>query len=161
MVTPPPPAPDRPKAWLAGLGFAVLGFLSALFIIWNARGTGWWLVVVSAGIASFLSGVFFWRAFSSRDGNISYPRAALAGAFVGALSHPPAWYIAILLSWITGTKGYGEIRALGPADGLWACLVMSFWSLLLAGWLTVPAGVVAGLGYLALHRLRKGRTSGA
>ncbi|MCC6129097.1 MAG: hypothetical protein IT186_04150 [Acidobacteria bacterium] len=159
MMTSPPDEPERPSALLAGLAFGTMGLAAALFVLWNGRATGWWVVVFSAGLASFLAGVFFWRVFSSRDGRISFPRAGLAGAFAGALSHPLAWYIAILVSLLTGTKGYGEIRVLGPIDGLWASLVMSFWSLLLIGWITVPAGVLAGLLYLGLHRRLSRRNS--
>ncbi len=142
-------------AWAAGLAFGVAGASSAVFVLWYARGTGWWLIPVGATLSAFLCGVFSWRVFSSRNGDISYLRAGLAGALAGVVSHPVTWYLAILLSLVTGVTGYGEMRVLGPGDGLWASLVFSFWSLLLAGWITVPLGAVTGIGVLWAHRRRQ------
>jgi hypothetical protein len=136
----------------------VIGFLSALFVLWYAQGDGWWVLLLGASLSAFLTGVFFWRVFSGRDGSISFPRAGFAGAFVGAFSHPLAWYVAILASLLTGAKGYGSIRIFGPGDGLWASLVFSAWSLLIIGWLTIPAGAMAGVALLWFYRRGSSRS---
>jgi hypothetical protein len=57
----------------------------------------------------------------------------------------------------TGGRLGGEAGAIDPLSATWAALACVFWSLLLFGWLTLPAGAALGAGY-AKWRRDRGRT---
>jgi hypothetical protein len=77
------------------------------------------LISSSSGAAAFGVSFLFWRIFCASPQRISGRRGALVGLLTGVFAHPVAWYLAIV----------------------WFYAGMS---LLLMGWLTVPAGGMVG-----------------
>jgi hypothetical protein len=63
---------------------------------------------------------------------------------IGLLSHPLAWYLAILWHYLSGDRASTGDEPLDPIMGITDSFVFSFWSLLLAGWLTIPVGAALG-----------------
>ena len=66
------------------------------------------------------------------------------GILTGGLAHPVAWYLAIVWSYASGARSSLGDRTLNPLEGLAACFVYAGFSVLLTGWLTVPAGGMVG-----------------
>ena len=85
-----------------------------------------------------------WRLFCVPDQLISARRGALAGVLTGLLAHPVAWYLAIAWMYLIGERSSLGNRTIDPFEALTGCFVFAFWSILLMGWITVPAGGVVG-----------------
>jgi hypothetical protein len=127
------------------LVFGVQGFVLAYLIVLQRWRVGdWWPLVVASGVAAFAVSFVVWRLLCGSGHPVSGRRGALAGALTGLLAHPVAWYLALVWNYLLGhTSSLGDTPS-GPLESLAGCLVMTFWSLLIVGWLTVPAGAVVG-----------------
>ena len=86
----------------------------------------------------------FWRSLCTPDSLVSARRGALVGVLTGLFAHPLAWYLAIVWNYVVGARSSLGDRTVNPLDGLAACFVFAFSSILLMGWLTVSAGGLAG-----------------
>lgn len=64
------------------------------------------------------------------------------GILTGVLAHPVAWYLGIVWSYASGARSSLGERTVNPLQGLAACLIYGCLSVLLTGWLTVPAGLM-------------------
>lgn len=130
---------------MAGVLFGVAGALTATPIFLGAVGSGWRWMIATSAIAALLVGALAWRLLADRI------RGWIVGAIVGVTAHPVAWWLLIVGQWLGGARSSLGERTLGPLEGVVGALVMSLWSLLLAGWLTVPVGAAIGV---ALGRRR-------
>jgi hypothetical protein len=134
--------------WLiAALIFGGSGYVVAYLILSGSSQPGrsdWGPLVVSSGAAAFAVSCLFWRLLCAPDHLISARRGALVGVLIGLFAHPVAWYLFIVWSYLTGTRSSLGERAVNPVVALAACFVFAFWSILLTGWLTVPAGGIVG-----------------
>jgi hypothetical protein len=129
----------------APLIFGALGLVLAYLIVsGHAVGGDWWSIVVASGVAAFAVSYVLWRVIGSPARPLSARRGALAGALTGVLAHPVAWYLAIIWNYLRGRALFPGGTPVGPIEGLRASLVYAFFGLLLTGWLTVPAGAIAG-----------------
>lgn len=134
------------------LTFGALGLvLSYLILVGHASGSDGWSIVVASGVAAFAAGYVLWRVTCSPVRPHSARRGALAGALTGLLAHPVAWYLAVVWTYLRGRSLFPGGKLVGPIDGLPVSLVYAFFGLILTGWLTVPAGALAGW-LLARHR---------
>jgi hypothetical protein len=123
-----------------GLGF-VLGYL---IVSQRGRVGDWWPLAVASGLSAWAVSLLLWRLLCATSQPVSRRRGALAGALTGLLAHPVAWYLALVWNYLLGhTSSLGD-KPSNPLESLAGCLVMTFWSLLIVGWLTVPAGAVVG-----------------
>jgi hypothetical protein len=77
----------------------------------------------------------------------------VAGALTGLLSHPLAWYLAIVYHYANGAQSSLGEPTLNPVEGLGGSLLFSLGSWLLVGWITVPVGALAGwlLTHIVVH----------
>jgi hypothetical protein len=138
---------NRPmvSALRPALIFGALGLvLSYLILAGHAAGSDWWSIVVASGVAAFTVGFILWRALCSPVRPLSARRGTLAGALTGLLAHPVAWYLAVVGTYLRGRPMFPGSRPVGPIEGLPVSLVYAFFGLILTGWLTVPAGAIAG-----------------
>ena len=136
--------------------FGVSGFVLAYLIV-SARGRigDWWPLVGASGLAAFSVSLLLWRLLCGSGQPVSGRRGALAGALTGLLAHPIAWYLALVWHYLQRhTSSLGD-KPVDPLQSFAGSLVMAFWSLLIAGWLTVPAGAIVGF---LLTSSRNGRT---
>jgi hypothetical protein len=118
--------------------------LAYLIVSQRGRVGDWWPLVVASGLSASAVGLLLWRLLCATSQSVSRRRGALAGALTGLLAHPVAWYLALVWNYLLGhTSSLGDTPS-GPLESLAGCLVMTFWSLLIVGWLTVPAGAVVG-----------------
>ncbi|KOR30428.1 hypothetical protein TI04_05830 [Achromatium sp. WMS2] len=74
-------------------------------------------------------------------------RAAGCGALIGTLSHPVAWVIQLIRSLIFGFYYFSPDHSLmgNIWDMLINVIIFSLWSILVAGWITIPAGCITGI----------------
>ncbi|KOR29587.1 hypothetical protein TI04_08230 [Achromatium sp. WMS2] len=73
-------------------------------------------------------------------------RAAGSGALIGTLSHPVAWYTMFLVHWISNLPyAVSDSQIIDPINSMWAIGVFAFWSLIIAGWITIPIGCITGI----------------
>jgi hypothetical protein len=127
---------------LAGLAFALAAFICSYLFVREAIGD-WRGMLVAAPLTVFFCGMVCWGIFVVRSQKVRFWRGVWVGALVALLSHPLVWYGSILYFYLAG-----EPRTLNPIEGFWASLVYGLFSLVFAGWLTVPAAAITG-GLLA------------
>ena len=127
------------------LVFGGLGFgLAYLIVSVRGRIGDWWPLVAASGLAAFAVSLLLWRLLCGSGRPVTWRRGALAGALTGLLAHPVAWYLALVWNYAIGqTSSLGD-RSTNALESLAGAFIMTFWSLLIAGWLTVPAGAVVG-----------------
>ena len=137
------------QAWLKyGLINALLGLIVGVFLALTAIGDGYSVVLIAAPISAFLIGGLFWKLIIK--GKLTKTRVIVTGILTGTISH----YLTFLLLgigynicyWTTGncTDSFGE----PPANILLmfgGAFLLSFFSLLFFGWLTVPYAIITGL----------------
>lgn len=88
---------------------------------------------LAPGISAFLAAVLFWALLA--DNPVSKTRVVLIGLFTGVLSHPICWLI--WGAFMGKDNQYASIFT--------AAIFLSFFSLILLGWLTVGISIVIGL----------------
>ena len=129
----------------AALIFGALGvLLSYLILSGHAVGDDWWPMVVASGVAASAVSYVLWRVLCSPGRPSSARRGALAGALTGLIAHPVAWYLAVVWTYLRGHALFPNGKPVGPIEGLGPGFVFAFFGLILTGWLTVPAGAIAG-----------------
>jgi hypothetical protein len=138
------PVPN-PLIWLllAGLDFAILGFICAWFLLRGAA-EDWQALRYAAPPAAFLASMFFWRLLVSGKSHKLMLRGAAAGGLTGLFSHPLAWYLAILYFYFSDARSSLGEATLNPLEGIPASCLYAIVSLLAAGWITVPLGAAVG-----------------
>jgi len=125
--------------------FGLLGLALASVIVFSlSKVSDTWTIVLSAGVASFALGYVLWRIFCPADQPSSVRQGILSGALTGLLAYPVTWYLAIALNYILRHPTFPDKPPLDPITGVYASFVYAFFSLFLTGWLTVPAGAIAG-----------------
>src|SRR5689334_6696513 len=133
------------SALRSSLIFGALGLvLSYLILAGHTSGSDGWSIVVASGVAAFAVSFALWRVICSPDRPLSARRGALAGALTGVLAHPVAWYLAVVWTYLCSRPLFPGGKPVGPVEGLTVSLVYAFFGVILTGWLTVPAGAIAG-----------------
>jgi len=137
-----------------GVCNAIVALLIGLYVDANASGEGYSGIAIAAPLAAFLTAEFFWGWLIRPDGPINVGRVTIVGLLTGTASH---YVMFILLSigmnlcfWTTG----GCVGSLGePPASILSMLAgafsYSFFSLMIAGWISVPASIVIGLFFLS------------
>lgn len=131
---------------MASLVFAFSGLISAVFILSTGQKGDhmWWFLIIGASAAAFLLSYIFWGFFILKKEISSYIRGIVVGMWIAMISHPVMWYLFLLFGYVFQIKGSMGGDPMNPWQGLWAALVYSVPSLLLAGWLTIPLGAGTG-----------------
>lgn len=138
------------KSAIAAAVFAVVGFTAGGVLSFGstASGSHWveWASVV--GVAVYISAIAVWWGNVVRSKNFGAAHGASAGAAIGVLIHPVTWYALICWNWIAVTFMGRPHSAAGdpmnPVDGLLGAVGFSCVSVILAGWITVPACALIG-----------------
>jgi len=141
------------ESLVAGVIFGIIAFAYAFAILRNAQGEGWEKFPGCAGVAASLAGVAAWWTILARPSTHSIGRGLGAGALVGIISHPLAWYVFILTYYLSGTKD-----AMDPLQALWGAVVFSLFSWCVA-WLTVPLAAGAGAAFALMMKWLVGKGS--
>ena len=138
------------RSFTFGLLSALLGSLVAVLVLATVEGEGFWGLLFAAPSAAFVCGAALWRLLPERMSGRRPAWGAAAGAIAGVVSHFFAWYFQYvgmnLCFWITGgcTSSLGEPPA-NLLEAFVGAAALTFFSLLVVGWLTLPLGAVIGL----------------
>ncbi|MBK1649352.1 hypothetical protein [Rhabdochromatium marinum] len=146
--------PSARRALPFGLLCALVGLGVGGYAVHSAIGEGWQRLPICAALAAFLAGFGLWYWLIERRKALRHRAGILTGALTGALAHYLCWYLLILSAnldylWFGTTSSLGE-PPMTPFQGLAGAAVFSGWSLILFGWVTIPAGAL--LGWLMIRR---------
>ncbi len=125
---------------------ALLGLFIGAHITITTIGAGYELFWLWAGLSAFICGAVFWRLLAAhKPGPV---QGSLAGLLAGVVSHWLCWWLFITSAWVSHLFT-GQLSSLGeppmnPINALWGAAAFSFWSLIVAGWITAPAGAFTG-----------------
>jgi uncharacterized membrane protein len=143
------------KLWLKfGLLNAMFGLLVGIHVTYFTIHEGDYSFVFVAPISAFATAVFFWKIFFKEDTVLENGKIILLGVLTGSLSHFVAYiFLSFGLNicyWTTGacTGPAGEAPA-GILTLLSGGIILSFFSLLFYGWITVPISI--SIGFLIKH----------
>lgn len=141
------------RAWAAlgsGLPFGMAGFLWGLYLTRGAEGLS--SRVWAATVGSFLTGALVWWVLVLKPGHPpTARRGALVGALVGGIAHVPLVYFGLLHNWVTAdsvTRGV----LVNPVLALFPAVIYGLLSLLVTGWVTMPAGAAVGVALAWFQR---------
>lgn len=114
----------------------------------ESRGGGWVEFPLYSTSAAFLTSLGMWWLIVSGPGRPGFWRGAVAGFLSGLLAHPVTWHLFICTNYLfvhtLRPEGSAGGESLNPLNGLLAVPWLSFWSLLIMGWFTIPAGAFIG-----------------
>ena len=135
---------------------APVGIAVGAFIGFTATGKGWEWFFLPAGLAAFLTAFALWWLVVERTAKLTAVRGAVAGAIAGIAAHYVCWYFMLLGNFFralaVGEAVGGNAGAVDPLNALGGAAAFTFWSLLLFGWLTFPAGAALGAAYAKWRR---------
>ncbi len=152
------PRSKRSDVWysllLVGGGSALAGLAAAILALQfygTSYGTQVAVFYFAAPLAAALLGPYLWWWAIIKPGRLSVRRGIGVGVLGASLAHPLAWYMALVLAFLTGEQTVAGILATNPlqAQDLLAPLFLAPFSLIYVGWITALVGGVAG-GAIAL-----------
>ena len=134
-------------AFLALTFFSTLPYARGVERHWPDVG----LFYCAAALASLLLSPLFWWRFIIRPAHLTLGRGILVGMLVSLVAHPLTWFLAMATASFIGrqTVLLLLIPSSNPLLQLLESLVISLWSLLYVGWITMLVGGLVG-GLLAL-----------
>jgi hypothetical protein len=145
----------RSKQWdlwysllLVGGGAALAGLAAAILAL-QFYGTRVAEFYLAAPLAAALLGPYLWWRALIKPGRLSVRRGIGVGALGASLAHPVAWYMALVLAFLTGQQTVAGILVTNPMHDLLEPLFLAPFSLIYVGWITALVGGVAG-GAIAL-----------
>jgi hypothetical protein len=134
-----------------GILFCPVGFGSGAFVAYRAIGEGYRFLPLYAGVSALITCSVLWWLIIERPCRRSVAAGIVVGALGGLLSHPVCWYVQILAAnigyWVLRLGAYSsslDEPPVDPLNGLWSAFVLSLWSLLFFGWVTIPSGGIIG-----------------
>ena len=108
---------------------------------------------VPAGVSAFVTGAFNWWFFIVRTSTLSLRRAIVAGALAGIGGHYICWLLIFWGAWGASKAGLFSLHSVfDPVNAVWGTAVLTFWSLVLMGWITVPGGAMLGGMFAAMQQ---------
>lgn len=139
-----------------GLACLPVGFVAGAWLASHNLSAGWTGMLFAAPAGSFLAGFLFWLVFQWRTPTPGQWRGLLAGLTAGAAGHWFCWYLLIIIQNLRFVF-LGEVSSLGeppltPLQGLWGACVFTFFSIVIMGWATIPAGGAIGFFMGRLQR---------
>lgn len=141
------------EALIAGGCFALAALAASFLILSVIIGAkdSWQGLIVTSAAAAFIMGALLWKLIFAGRRRPNLLSGAGVGALVGIVSHPLAWYLLMVLFFVTGERGSLGDRTVDPLSAIPASLLFSLASLLAAGWITAPLGALVGgvLGFVS------------
>src|SRR5260221_4819902 len=139
--------------WVAAIGLASAGaaWIVATWVVQNAEGEGFGLLVPSATVATLaLSlGGLWWAT----GGHARLRTGIGIGLLIGVLVPPVMWYLALLVAFVSGTRSSLGDPVLSPVEALGAAWLYAVVSLLFTGWLSCPiSAAICGAGVVLYAR---------
>lgn len=138
------------KLWLKySLINTLLGACIALYIFYNSTDSAKFQFLISNSLSAFSVSGIFWKLFVKESDFISLNDTVKVGFLVGSVIHYISFVIwglfRIICYWTTGncTDSFGGSPDL--FEVFITSIPVSIGTLLLYGWITVPAAIVGGL----------------
>lgn len=130
---------------LCGASLFIAAFVCCVVIFGAAPDRDWIVMIFTAPLSAAIIGVSAWAALTSLGKSVKMWKGIMVGILAGSVSHFFAWYLSIIFLYLQKSvmTSLGE-PTVGPVEGIWASLLMSFFSLAVLGWLTIPIGAVVG-----------------
>lgn len=128
--------------FLYGVLFAPIGLIVGIYLYITSIGDGYFIFIVTAPLAAFITGSFFWFLINRRK-NAGYFPAVAAGILSGTVSHWLCWLITILVTIVILPGSKEDI--IPPLQAIFAAGVYSVFSILFFGLFTVGWGVLAAV----------------
>lgn len=147
------------KRWVKfGLLNALVGVIIGVQITIAAIGSGYWVLILAAPVAVFLTAGLVWRFLQGEANPIQSKRLFTIGLLTGTVSHYLTWIlldVALDLLWWAGIYSGSSLGDPPPSflESLKWSFTGTFISLLVYGWITVPASILAGF---VVRRLEDG-----
>jgi len=144
---------------LFAFAYALVGLGMGIFVTVTAIGDYRFFFLYST-LAAFITAYVLWKLIMEKRTHAFKRFALLTGGLSGILSHYVCWYFlyvsANVCYWSVGgcTDSLGEAPA-NLVVALLGAFALSFWSLLLFGWVTIIAGIVIAMvmaPYFTKHR---------
>src|SRR5579862_6276580 len=109
---------------LVGGGAALAGLAAAILALqfYGARAAVFYLAAPLA--AALLGPYLWWRTIITR-GRLSVRRGIGVGVLGASLAHPLAWYLALVLAFLTGEQTVAGILVTNPVQDLLAALFLA------------------------------------
>jgi len=124
---------------------ALFGFISSLagfLIVPESHGNGWEYLWITTGAGGFLTAFLFSYFFIVLPKNFSRARLIFSGFFIGVLSHWTHWYLFLLANSMRCIwTGEFSSTCPNPIEALMGAVYLSGGSLILLGWLAIPAAI--------------------
>lgn len=90
---------------------------------------------IAAPLSALLVGIPAWVRFIILPAKVTPGRGALLGLVCSLIAHPVMWTLLLIISLFASGAGSMDLSLL---------LIIVFYSLLIAGWITTPIGAIAG-----------------
>src|SRR5260370_4280804 len=103
-------------------------------------------IYLAAALASLLVVPPLWWFFIIKPRRLTIGQGAFVGFLASLAVHPLTWLFALLFSFMQHEEG------VIPGDPISTLIFLSFASLILVGWMTLPLGALTGAGFVAIQR---------
>jgi len=126
----------------------IFGFLTGLFVSYNATGAGYEQFALFSLIASTICSFILWHSFITKKKSNSIGLGISMGIIIVILSHYFTWYLMSLFYFLcnelTGKclSSLGE-KTMNPVESTYLLLPFTVFSLIIA-WPTIPLGAFLG-----------------
>lgn len=129
---------------LCGIVFFISALLCSVMIFGLFPKNDYLVMAIAAPFSAAFIGTVSWTIFTSFGKRINIWKGIVTGILAGSVSHYLTWYASIIVLYLQkSVSSLGE-PTVGPIDGIWASLIMTFFSLAVIGWITIPLGAAIG-----------------
>ena len=131
----------------AGIGFAIIGLLSGLYVWHNNIANLGDALIIPATLAGLVTGMLLWWWLIIKPQRCSVKYGAMVGALIGTAAHPLCWYFNVIKAHICFyilQNGHCQQAPMNFIAALPSSIVYAYLSLYTIGWLTVMLGAILG-----------------
>lgn len=129
---------------LCGAAFFLAAFICGVVIFGISPSSDWLVMFLSAPFSAAIIAVIGWALFTSFGRHVKIWKGIVVGVLAGSISHFFAWYSSIVFLYLqNAVSSLGE-PTVGLTEGIGTSLMMTLFSLVIIGWLTVPIGAFIG-----------------
>jgi glucan phosphoethanolaminetransferase (alkaline phosphatase superfamily) len=131
---------------ICGASVFVAAFVFCAIVLGATENRDWLVIVFTAPLSAAVIAMLGWALLTSFGRRVKIWKAVVVGVLAGSISHFFAWYLAIVFFYLQSFFASNNDSPVGLFEGIGASLIMSFFSLGILGWFTVPiAAIVCAL----------------
>lgn len=130
---------------LVGMCSAIAGFGAAwLSFKWYPANTDVGMIYPAAPLAALVIGPLFWWGFIIKARRLSIRRGIVVGILGSIALHPLTWFVAMMLALLHGSPTVAGVLIFNPLVAIGNSLVLSVFSLIAVGGITLLVGGITG-----------------